>query len=299
MDLLHRIYDSLLGTDLVVSPLYLALAVPIAYVIWQVQHPGTGFRAWLLPMRIWRHRSTALDLWLFLFGRLLAAAGLVSRLSLAPLVAGWVAGVIGDPLAPADTLSPVVLALILWAFTDFAAYWMHRFYHRNRTLWPLHAVHHSAEVMTPFTTYRQHPVGILVSAVFQSVIIGALMGLIVGLLDPGTAIAEIAGINAFVVAANLSLAVFHHSHIWLSYGPVLERVLISPAQHQIHHSRDPRHHNRNFGTTLALWDWMFGTLYVIRAREELVIGLDAEADAPLMTHRLGPVLLDPLKRMIR
>ncbi|MCY1462340.1 hypothetical protein D9M71_801040 [compost metagenome] len=42
----------------------------------------------------------------------------------------------------------------------------------------------------------------------------------------------------------------------------------SPAQHQIHHSDAPRHFNRNFGTNLSLWDWMFGTLYVTTSKPE-------------------------------
>jgi hypothetical protein len=67
------------------------------------------------------------------------------------------------------------------------------------------------------------------------------------------------------LAANL-----RHSHVWLSFGPVLERVLSSPAQHQIHHSDAPRHFNKNFGINLSLWDWMFGTLYVTRSTPEVI-----------------------------
>ena len=67
------------------------------------------------------------------------------------------------------------------------------------------------------------------------------------------------------LAANL-----RHTHIWLSFGPIIERVINSPAQHQIHHSRNPAHFNRNFGTNLSLWDWLFGTLYVTGAKPELL-----------------------------
>ena len=34
--------------------------------------------------------------------------------------------------------------------------------------------------------------------------------------------------------------------------------------------------DRNFGSALAIWDWVFGTLYVPRGREELRFGLSAE-----------------------
>jgi sterol desaturase/sphingolipid hydroxylase (fatty acid hydroxylase superfamily) len=75
-------------------------------------------------------------------------------------------------------------------------------------------------------------------------------------------------------------------------------VLISPAMHQMHHSIEPRHFNRNYGQALAIWDWMFGTLYVIHEKEVVTFGLDDEADAPLMVHRLGPLLIDPVRRIL-
>ena len=64
-----------------------------------------------------------------------------------------------------------------------------------------------------------------------------------------------------------------HSHIWMSYGPVLNRLFMSPAHHQIHHSIDPRHWNKNFSVKLAVWDALFGTLYNPGAPETLQVGL--------------------------
>jgi sterol desaturase/sphingolipid hydroxylase (fatty acid hydroxylase superfamily) len=90
------------------------------------------------------------------------------------------------------------------------------------------------------------------------------MALIVGVISPDTPITELVGVNAHVVAANLTGANFHHAHIWISFGPMLERLFISPSQHHINHSRKPAHFNRNYGRILAIWDWMFGTLYITR-----------------------------------
>ena len=53
------------------------------------------------------------------------------------------------------------------------------------------------------------------------------------------------------VAGNL-----RHSHVWWSFGR-LERVFMSPAQHQIHHAVGQDH--RNHGTWLAIWDQLGGT----------------------------------------
>lgn len=76
------------------------------------------------------------------------------------------------------------------------------------------------------------------------------------------------GISYLVLIFNALAANLRHTHIWLSFGPRLEHLLNSPAQHQIHHSRDPRHFNHNFGTNLSLWDWWFGTLYVTSSQPE-------------------------------
>jgi sterol desaturase/sphingolipid hydroxylase (fatty acid hydroxylase superfamily) len=64
-----------------------------------------------------------------------------------------------------------------------------------------------------------------------------------------------------------------HSHIWMGFGPVLSYVFISPAQHQVHHSRAAEHHNKNYGEIFAFWDFMFGTLYVPQGEEKLEFGL--------------------------
>jgi hypothetical protein len=51
-----------------------------------------------------------------------------------------------------------------------------------------------------------------------------------------------------------------HSHLPLRFCAGLERMLVSPAMHQLHHSVDPRHHDKNFGLAFAIWDRLLGTL---------------------------------------
>jgi sterol desaturase/sphingolipid hydroxylase (fatty acid hydroxylase superfamily) len=298
-DTLAEVYALLFGVTLVLSPAYLLPAVLVAWVVYRRQGLSGGFWRWLAPRRIWLHPSHLIDLQLFLVSRVFAAIGILGALTLTTVVATWVATLVPAPLIAAQSLSPLFLAFLLWLPTDFAAYWVHRFYHRWGLIWPLHAVHHSAEVMTPVTTYRQHPLAMLLTTLAHSVIVGVLQGSLLGSLAPGTEIAMIAGINAFFVVANAGLAALHHSHVWLSYGPMVERFIISPAQHQIHHSTDPAHHDRNFGNSLAVWDWMFGTLYVIRRPEDLTFGLAGQAEKPLMTQELWQVLWDPIRRMLR
>jgi sterol desaturase/sphingolipid hydroxylase (fatty acid hydroxylase superfamily) len=296
---LGEVYTLLFGASLVLAPAYLLPAALVAWLVYRRQGQSGGFWRWLVPKRIWLHRSHLIDVQLFLISRVFAAFGIAGALTLTTVVAASVATLVPDPLIAAQALSPVLLAFLLWLPTDFANYWVHRFYHRWDVIWPLHAVHHSAEVMTPVTTYRQHPLGMVLTTLVQSAIVGLIQGVLLGSLGPGTEVAMIAGINAFFVLANAGLAALHHSHVWLSYGPLVERILISPAQHQIHHSQDPAHFDKNFGNSLALWDWMFCTLYVIRGSENLTFGLTGPAEKPLMSQELWQVLWDPVRRMLR
>lgn len=298
MDAIRHAYDALFGPGLVTAPAYLVVAGLVAWLVWRRKGQREGFWRWLVPAGIWTHPSHLIDLQLFVLGRILAVLGVFGGVALTTVVAAWVAEVV-PALLPAASLGPVALAFLLWLPSDFALYWMHRFYHRFRLIWPLHAVHHSAEVMTPFTTYRQHPLSLLLTDVGVAAFVGLCQGLLLGVVDKDLAVAEIAGINMFIVMANAGLAALHHSHVWLSYGPVLERIFISPAQHQIHHSIEPAHYGKNLGNSLAVWDWMFGTLYVIRGDERLSFGLTEAEERPLMSQRIGPVLWDPVRRMFR
>lgn len=298
-DSLGNLYRIFFDVHLVVAPAYLLLAATVAWLVFRARRTQGGFWRWLVPKAIYLHPSHLIDLQLFVIGRGLAGFGVVGGLTVTTLTASGVAQLLPGPLLAPNSLGPALLALVLWLPSDFANYWMHRLYHRWSAIWPLHAVHHSAEVLTPFTTYRQHPLAIVLSVLFQSALIGCIQGLMVGVIAPDTAVATIAGINACIVLANAGLAALHHSHVWLSYGPMLEHLVISPAQHQIHHSRDPAHYGRNLGNSLAVWDWMFGTLYVIRGTERLQLGLSDDVEKPLMTQRLWPILWDPVRRLLR
>jgi hypothetical protein len=65
-------------------------------------------------------------------------------------------------------------------------------------------------------------------------------------------------------------------HVFASFSGPISYVIQGPAHHQIHHSTKAAHVGKNLGFTLALWDWLFGTLYLPREREKLEFGVGAE-----------------------
>ena len=161
-------------------------------------------------------------------------------------------------------LSPLwvvsIYTITLAIIDDLSVYLLHRWMHHSPLLWSFHSVHHSAEFLTPLTWLRIHPVEMLLNTSRRAFVYGLTTGGF--MFISGGAVSELSflGVNIislifFVMGANL-----RHSHIPITYGSRLETILISPIQHQIHHSSDPQHINHNFGSKFALWDLLFGTL---------------------------------------
>jgi hypothetical protein len=61
----------------------------------------------------------------------------------------------------------------------------------------------------------------------------------------------------------------------MRYPRWLERVFMSPAQHQIHHSREARHLDRNLDLLLSCWDQMLGTIVYSEPMPVTNLGLTA------------------------
>lgn len=254
-------------------PLYLILTLIIGFGLYRARRIDGSFVGWLLPRRVWAHASHIVDIKLFVLSRVFSILGVFQIVAVAGLVTSWAVGLFPEDGLITGQPSPVIVTLLLLLTGDFTTYWVHRIYHEFRILWPFHSLHHSAEVMTPITVYRKHPFYDLTKVVVHGSALGLLQGLLVGLYSGDISIALLLGVNGGYFLFNALGANFRHSHIWLGYGRVLEHILISPAQHQIHHSLAPQHHNKNYGEVLALWDWMFGTLYVAPAPEDIEFGL--------------------------
>ena len=190
----------------------------------------------------------------------------------ATAVAGSVEPAVPGPLARGGM---TVAAVVAADAGFFASHWLQ---HRIGALWEFHKVHHSAQLLLPFTVGRRHPVDVLVESFIVGVAVGATYGLAAwtcGGAPPDPY--RILGTNAllfgfFVLGFNLQ-----HSHVWVRFGP-LDRVFISPAAHQIHHSTDPRHYDRNFGNVLSLWDQLCGTFVRPAADEQIRVGLGEGED---------------------
>lgn len=190
------------------------------------------------------------------------------------------AGVPGEGQA-LSTAGLLAVAFAAWAVGDYALYWIHRVFHEVPVLWRLHAVHHQPEVLTPVTAYRFHPLDQLASVLANGLAIGSVLAVcavVTGQQTPGY---QVFGVNIFYWTWKTLLAPLRHTHVPLPYPRGLSHVLMSPVMHQVHHSSDPAHRDRNYATGLSLWDWIHGTLVIPDSKPSLSFGLTRTgAEAP-------------------
>lgn len=179
-----------------------------------------------------------------------------------------------------SSIIPVTFTFCYFVFDDFSKFLVHMLMHRVQILWSFHKVHHSAEVLTPMTVFRTHPIEgvifILRSTFTQGLIIGFFYFVTSGNLN----LVTIVGANIFSFTFHLLGSNLRHSHISISYWKWLEYILISPGQHQIHHSVKKEHHDKNFGVTFAFWDLIFKSLVFSRSDQKLVFGLRKNENSP-------------------
>ncbi len=252
-------------------------------------------------LRLWWHPSSRADVKLLVANNLLRMLLFPGSMGLALILARSVSqplrGLWGESVAwnlPAEFMI-FSFTLVLFLVDDFARFYLHWLQHRWAWLWCFHQVHHSAQVLTPLTLYRSHPLELVMIGFRDVLTYGTVTGIFGYLFGPKLSTWTILGVNAFAFLFNVAGANLRHSQVWIHFGR-LESWFLSPAAHQLHHSRDPAHFDKNFGVCLALWDRVFGTFYDVRTvNKALTFGLEL---SPLDSKEQSLVLLylEPLRQ---
>jgi sterol desaturase/sphingolipid hydroxylase (fatty acid hydroxylase superfamily) len=259
-----------------------------------------SFRAFLFPRQVYGHPSALLDYRFYLVSTVL------NVLVCFPVLVG--VGVLAEKMGkmfligylawepPATLPVPYLFAAALgfYLLHDFINYWAHVLLHKIPLLWSFHQVHHSADVLTPLSAYRAHPLEFFVTAILRVPIIGLAFVFYENFPAQDLAVTTIFGVGLVGFMYGLSGPHLQHSHLPISYGPLLDRVLVTPIVHQTHHSLDPRHHDKNFGVKFAIWDWLFGTLCVPGRHECLRFGLAGSNRDDFAT--VGKLYFGPFRR---
>ena len=202
----------------------------------------------------------------------------------------------------------VLFTITMFVVDDFTKYLLHCWMHKIPALWAIHKVHHSATTMTPITVYRVHPLEGVLYASRNAIAQGSVISLFFYLFGEKVDLYTIVGVNFLVFFFHVTGSNLRHSHISIRYWGWLERILISPAQHQLHHSIAVKHYDKNFGVALAVWDWMFGSLHLSEEEGDLKFGLTASegsSDTNLMTLYIKPFaeiarfIAQPFRRLFK
>lgn len=150
----------------------------------------------------------------------------------------------GLDLWPAQ--SPLVVqVLLLIVLGDLLEYWTHRLSHGLAWLWPLHAIHHSPVRLSTLKAGRHHVLYFWVRGV-----IAWLPLLVLG--APGDLI-------LWQVVALGATGILAHANVDFLIPGWVQKLLVTPGYHRIHHSMDAREGNSNFAVVLPLWDMLFRT----------------------------------------
>ena len=190
----------------------------------------------------------------------------------------------------------IFATFMAFVINDFLRFFQHYLMHEIKPLRTIHSTHHSAQVLTPFTLFRTHPIESFFG-VFRGVLsLGLVLALYSFLFKGRVSAIDILGVNAFGFIFNAFLSNLRHSPVPISFG-IMEYVFISPRMHQIHHSRDKKHLNKNYGVALAIWDQLWGSYYK-PAKDEcqsLIFGFKDDFKARTL---MGALSLNFYKRKI-
>lgn len=149
-----------------------------------------------------------------------------------------------------------VLAYVLY---DFMFYVLHFIGHKVRFFWCIHGAHHTAEEMKMTVAVR-----------------GSFM---IFIHMPHTILwLPILGFDPLMIliieiVANIYGLYEHISEKLIGRQIWLERIFITPSLHRVHHAKNHKYLDTNYGETFSIWDRVFGTMQVELKNEKPVYGL--------------------------
>ena len=288
MDILTTIWADLAGQfldprkRLFIGYLLASLIIALVWMCLLQRHsPGAALRTFF-ARDIWASRSSRQDVICFILNRVLfrtLAPVLVTQLAIATLIFHLLHKqdilALGILESAGYWIAAGTFTIFFFLLDDFSRFALHLALHRIPWLWTFHKFHHSAETLTPLTVTRTHPVEGLLFTMRSSLVQGMSIALFVFLFGNQVDLLTVFGVNIFLFAFNALGSNLRHSHVAIRYPAFLERVLMSPAQHQLHHSEATRHYDRNFGVALSVWDRLFGSFHHSVA-ESMTFGIGHE-----------------------
>ena len=177
----------------------------------------------------------------------------------------------------------VFAGIFAFVILDFSTWFAHLASHKLPVLWRIHRMHHADPGFDVTTGLRFHPLEILLSMGWKTIVVIALG-------------APVLSVLIFEIVLNAT-SMFSHANIRLplAVDALLRRLIVTPDMHRVHHSVLRAETDSNYGFNLALWDRLFGT-YVAQpgaGHDAMQIGLGAMSAS--IAPQLGASLAMPIR----
>lgn len=169
----------------------------------------------------------------------------------------------GGHILDVSSLNWFVQLVIFFFVADFVQWAVHVMLHRVPFFWKFHKVHHSVEEMGFAAHLRYHFLETFAYEPVKYVTLSLIFGFSME--------------NIFYVYY-LTVLIGHlnHANLGWDYGP-LKYIFNNPKMHIWHHSKElpeTHPHGINFGISLSVWDYLFGTSHVPFSGRDIKLGFD-------------------------
>lgn len=161
-------------------------------------------------------------------------------------------------LALTHISSTVIVYIIAFLALDFSGYWVHRIQHMSNFFWNGHIIHHSSEEFNLACALRQS-----ISSVVRTFVIFLLPAALLGV--ERQVIEVVAPLHLFAQFW------YHTRHI--GRMGFLEKIIVTPSHHRVHHAINPEYLDKNYGQIFIFWDKWFGSFQEERKDVPPVYGI--------------------------
>jgi sterol desaturase/sphingolipid hydroxylase (fatty acid hydroxylase superfamily) len=259
----------------------------------------TAFLRHCFPFNFWTSKTVHMDIKIYVVRKctdfLFVTPSLASTVLVSTFVNKSVRWLVPSYVVTRPTYLIVVgCSVVIFLVVEFSDYLVHYLEHRVPFLWELHKVHHSAEFLNPLTSKRGHSLPLVYVSIASGSFSAIPIGMFTFLFGFSLADALLLRTIGSKMGSIGTIDPLKHSHFPVSFG-WLDKILISPHMHQVHHSSLEPHWDKNFGTNLSIYDWMFGTGYKPGKNEPVVYGIAGYDEVAMRQYNtLAGVYIGPL-----
>ncbi len=139
---------------------------------------------------------------------------------------------------------PVWMFIFCFICIDLSGYWVHRIEHVVNFFWNRHIIHHSSEEFNLACALRQS--------------FSDFVGYFTIFFLPMSLLGVPTLVIAIVAPVQLFMQFWYHTRYIRKMG-ILEKIIVTPSHHRVHHAMNDIYLDKNFGQTLIIWDKLFGT----------------------------------------